>query len=334
MVVSVCDFSSLGNGAVYMGGNTVPELARLSVANGGATVRFRDFGVFPGDEAFKFRFGSKDFDSMWVGANGAVSFTGVPVTGTASRAALETLHGVLAPCWSDQWDTSKLQIFAGYTPIQKSFRTGERVLAFAVEWRGLRAQGWEPDRRISMRLLLFSDGTFRTDYGAFETSEIGDLRMVAGYSGPGAAESAESVDVSAHTWGDAPAGSGAERALAEAFGSGHTSDLGHIWIRWNGYPERTDPAGPTPKIVDPVVKSGKKLVLQAAGSDIATGAVVIVDGAETFALKRKGSTWIVAPKARSTPGGERIRDVWGDGGAHTIVVVNPDGEQSDPASVS
>ena len=81
------------------------------------------------------------------------------------------------------------------------------------------------------------------------------------------------------------------------------------------------------------MKSGKKLVLQAAGSDIAAGATVTVDGAETFTLKKKGTTWIVAPKARSTPGNLRVRDIWGDGASHTIVVVNPDGEPSEPATV-
>lgn len=332
-VVTTCDFQNVGNGAVSMGGNTVPELAKVTMAGGGAVVRFRDYGVFPGDEAFKFRYGSQDFESMWVGANGTVSFAGTPVTGQASRTALEHFRGVIAPCWSDQWDTSELQVFAGYTPIQKSFRTGDRVLAFAVEYRGLRAPGWEPGRRISARLLLFSDGTFRTDYGAFEASEVGGLRMVAGYSGPGAAASAESVDVSAHTWGDAPAGTTGERALSEEFGTGNPSDVGHIWIRWNGYPERTDPAGPTPNIVDPVVKMGKKLVLQAAGSNITAGATVLVDGAETFTLKKKGSSWIVMPKDRSTPGAKRVRDIWADEAAHTIVVTNPTGEQSAPVDV-
>lgn len=324
-MVTQCDLP----GTSPLGNHTVPELRKLSLAGEGTRVTFADFGAFPGDETFRFRFGSQDFSSVWVGRDGVVSF-GAPVAGEASRAALERTAGVIAPCWSDEWDTSQLQLFAGYTPITRSFRTGERVLAFAVEWRGLRARGWEPERQISMRLLLYGDGTFRTDFGAFGSGEIGDMRIVVGYAGPGAATTTDAVDASAHSWGAAPAGTAGERVLAEEFGASNPSDLDHIFVRWNGYAERTDVPGPAPRIVAPALKGGKKVTLGAAGSEIAAGAVLVVDDAQVFALERnaKGSKWVVGARTVSAPGARTVRQVWSDGREHTIVVVNPDGQSS------
>lgn len=307
-----------------------PPLQELALVNGHGQVRFRDLGEYPGGEAFAFRFGSQSHETITVSANGTVSFF-LPVTGPASSEALSRLSGVIAPAWSDRWDTGQLRVHAGYAPAQKSFRTGERVLAFAVEWRGLRQPDWEAGRSFSMRLLLFSDGTWRTDYGAI--GEVTGVPFVVGYAGPGRATTSAPLDASLHTWGDIPAGTGGERVMSEAFGA--TNDLGHLWVRWTGYPERLDAPGPTPVIINPRLVDGRKITMTASGSDIQPSAVLIVDGAETFALQMnaQGTKWVVSKNARSSPGARSVRTIWSDGRPHAIVVVNPDGERSAPAQL-
>ncbi len=215
--------------------------------------------------------------------------------------------------------------------MTKSFRTGEPVHAFAIEWRHLRREGWSADRYVSMRLLLFSDGTFRTDVGSF--AELSDMNIVTGYAGPGAHPVDASVDVSAHSWGGQPAGTLGERVFAEQFGASNPIDIHHAFFRWNGYPERIDPASPAPVLVSPQLKAGKKIVLKATGSNIQTGAVLVVDGAESFSLTKKGAKWVVTAGARSMPSGRSIREIFSDGTSHTILAVNPDGELSASASL-
>ena len=210
-----------------------------------------------------------------------------------------------------------------------SFRTGEPVHAFAIEWRHLRREGWSADRYVSMRQLLFSDGTFRTDVGSF--AELSDMNIVTGYAGPGAHPVDASVDVSAHSWGGQPAGTLGERVFAELFGASNPIDIHHAFFRWNGYPERIDPASPAPVLVSPQLKAGKKIVLKATGSNIQTGAVLVVDGAESFSLTKKGAKWVVTAGARSQPAGRSIHEIFADGASHTIVAINPDGESSAPA---
>ena len=322
-VVSQCDFGEI---QIYFGGHAIPELTEIPVTSGSAALTFRDFGEYPGGVAFRFRFGSKDFESVAVRPDGVVSF-GAPITGPASRAALAAAHGAIACGWSDEWDTSSLRLYAGYVPMTKSFRTGESVHAFAIEWRHLRREGWSADRYVSMRLLLFSDGTFRTDVGSF--AELSDMYIVTGYAGPGAHPVDESVDVSAHSWGGQPAGSLGERVLAEQFSAANPIDIHHAFYRWNGYPERIDPAAPAPVLVSPQLKAGKKIVLKATGSNIQTGAVLVVDGSESFTLTKKGAKWVVTTNARSAPSGRSIRELFSDGASRTILAVNPDGEASD-----
>jgi hypothetical protein len=302
------------------------------LASGWTSVAFRDFGVYPDDEAFAFRFGSTDFDRVWVSNKGLVTF-GLPGGGTATLDALASMHGAIAAAWSDEWDTSRVRVFAGYAPAAKSFVTGERVLSFAIEWRDLRAPGWEPNRACSARLLLYTDGTFRTDFGAMEASEVGEMRLVTGFSGPGAHPSTSPADASAHSWKSVPAGTGAERVVAEAFGPGKPSDIGHKWVRWTGYPERLDTPGPKPVIINPALKKGNKIVTTVTGSNIVEGAVLVVDTLETFPLTRSasGTKWTVGKRAVSLPGSRTIQQIWSDGRPHQIVVVNPDGEPSEPA---
>ncbi len=322
-VVSQCDFGEI---QIYFGGHAIPELTEIPVTSGSAALTFRDFGEYPGGVAFRFRFGSKDFESVAVRPDGVVSF-GAPITGPASRAALAAAHGAIACGWSDEWDTSSLRLYAGYVPMTKSFRTGESVHAFAIEWRHLRREGWSADRYVSMRLLLFSDGTFRTDVGSL--AELGDMNIVTGYAGPGAHPVDEAVDVSAHSWGGQPAGTMGERVLAEQFSAANPIDIHHAFYRWNGYPERIDPAAPAPVLVSPQLKAGKKIVLKATGSNIQTGAVLVVDGSESFTLTKKGAKWVVTTNARSAPSGRSIRELFSDGASRTILAVNPDGEASD-----
>ena len=147
----------------YIVNASVAKATQVPLVHDAASIRFRDFGDFGSDEGFRFRFGSEEFDSVWVSASGLASFVG-PVSGTSSSQGLATLHGVIAPAWSNEWDTSGARIYAGYAPADLSFHDGDRVLSFSIEWRGLRDPSWDPGRSFSMRLLLFSDGTFRTDY--------------------------------------------------------------------------------------------------------------------------------------------------------------------------
>lgn len=325
-VLSQCDFGTL---QIYFQGHAIPELTEIGRA-ASTELRFRDFGEYPGGVAFGFRFGSKTFDSVTVRDDGLVTF-GAPVAGPASRAALAASHGAIACGWSDEWDRSSLRLYAGYVPMTKSFRTGEPVHAFAIEWRFLRREGWTPDRYVSMRLLLYSDGTYRTDVGSF--AELGDMNLVTGYAGPGAHPVDETVDASAHGWGGQAAGTTGERVLAEQFGASNPVDIHHGFYRWNGYPERIDPAAPAPVIVSAQLKNGKKIVLAGAGSNIVDGAVLVVDGSESFTLTKKGSKWVVTNRARSTPSGRAVREIFADGAAHSIVVVNPDGESSAEAAL-
>lgn len=324
----------------FLNFSEAPPLEHVPLPGGSATIRFRDYGEFPGGEAFSFPFGSFEgsrHESLVVGANGTVRFgSSAPVSGPASAEALRSLQGVIAPAWSDAWDASRTQVFAGYAPVQTGFDQRSRVLAFVVEWQGMRNRAW-PDlgvdatRQFSMRLVLFSDGTWRTDYGAL--GDVTGTPFVVGYSGPGLAATTATLDASAHSWGAAPAGTGSERFLAEAFASGN--DLGHRWLRWSGYPTRLDEPGPAPVLAGLRVKKGK-LLIPAAGSNIVEGARAIVDGVETFALGRNaaGTKWVVKKFAVSTPGGRTVAQIWSDGAAHSVVVENPDGARSAPASVT
>jgi hypothetical protein len=207
------------------------------------------------------------------------------------------------------------------------------VLAFAVEWRGLRAPGWEADRACSMRLMLMEDGTYRTDFGAMEDYELGEMRLVTGYAGPGRHAETAVVDASTHSFRGQPVARQTARVAGEEFGPGKRSDLGHLWVRWMGYPQRLDPPGPVPVISGAKVTKGK-LVMGSAGSNIAAGARALVDGVEAFTLapNGKGTKWVVKKTVRSTPGSRTIAELFATG-VHTLVVENPDGVRSDPVSV-
>jgi hypothetical protein len=95
-----------------------------------------------------------------------------------------------------------------------------------------------------------------------------------------------------------------------------------------------------PAIIAPAFKKGKVL-LQANGSNIVPGAVLELSGGgleatESFSLSANapGTKFLVKKSARSVPGGLRIEEALPAGAAVTIVVRNPDGTPSAPATLS
>lgn len=72
----------------------------------------------------------------------------------------------------------------------------------------------------------------------------------------------------------------------------------------------------------------KGIRFEAAGSNVAAGAVLIVDGTQTFSLSRDGDFFKVGKKVRSTPGNLRPRDIFAVGSTHGVQVVNQDGSRS------
>lgn len=88
-----------------------------------------------------------------------------------------------------------------------------------------------------------------------------------------------------------------------------------------------------PEISAPKLKSGSKISLKAAGSNIQQGAMLVVDNSEQFSLvlSANGKKWTIGKTAVSTPSALTVKTIWSDGRQHSIVVMNPDGTQSDPA---
>lgn len=72
----------------------------------------------------------------------------------------------------------------------------------------------------------------------------------------------------------------------------------------------------------------------AAGSNVVSGAVLIVDGTQTFALELNGDIWIVGKKVKSTPGNRLVRDIFVSPSTHSVVVRNPNGGTSSPVSLT
>lgn len=78
----------------------------------------------------------------------------------------------------------------------------------------------------------------------------------------------------------------------------------------------------------------KGLRFQSSGSNVATGAVLIVDNKETFTLTLGDGIWVVLKSTRSTPGNLRIIDIFTAGSTHSVVVRNPNGGTSAPVTIS
>jgi hypothetical protein len=78
----------------------------------------------------------------------------------------------------------------------------------------------------------------------------------------------------------------------------------------------------------------KTVRFQAANSNVAAGAVLIVDGSQTFMLIRNGNFIQIDKNARSTPGNQRPRDIFTPGSTHSVQVRNPNGMTSPSQSLS
>jgi hypothetical protein len=78
----------------------------------------------------------------------------------------------------------------------------------------------------------------------------------------------------------------------------------------------------------------KTVRFQAANSNTAVGAVLIVDGREMFPLIRNGNFIQVDKNARSSPGNQRARDIFTGSSTHTVQVRNPNGLSSASQSLS
>ena len=96
----------------------------------------------------------------------------------------------------------------------------------------------------------------------------------------------------------------------------------------------------SPTVIAAVYKKGK-ILLQANGSNVIAGATLEVSGGslsgtETFplTLNAKGTKWQVKKSARSTPSGLSVDEALPAGSSVTIVIRNPDGTPSAPATLS
>lgn len=100
------------------------------------------------------------------------------------------------------------------------------------------------------------------------------------------------------------------------------------------------PSNGAPMIIQPSYKKGK-ILLQANGSDISDGAVLIISGGalsepQTFAMSQNppGTKWQVKKKTKSSPGELIVNDVLPAGGTVTLVVRNPSGMESPPVNLT
>jgi len=78
----------------------------------------------------------------------------------------------------------------------------------------------------------------------------------------------------------------------------------------------------------------KGLRFQAVGSNFAAGAVLVINGAETFTLERSGDFLVIDKNARSTPGNRRVRDLLPAGSSITVQGRNPGGAVSNTVTLS
>jgi hypothetical protein len=88
-----------------------------------------------------------------------------------------------------------------------------------------------------------------------------------------------------------------------------------------------------PRLVDLRFKK-KRLRFRAANSNVEVGAVLVVDGTQTFTLVRDGDFIIVDKNTRSTPGNLRVRDIFTPGSSHTVQVRNPHGPNSQTVTLT
>ena len=78
----------------------------------------------------------------------------------------------------------------------------------------------------------------------------------------------------------------------------------------------------------------KRVRFDGLGSNVAAGAVLIVDGTERFTLERDGDLIVVKKNARSTPGNLRPKDIFEKGESHQLVILNPNNQTSRTTTLS
>lgn len=88
-----------------------------------------------------------------------------------------------------------------------------------------------------------------------------------------------------------------------------------------------------PKLVN-LRFSSKSIKFDATNSNVAVGAVLVVDGTQTYQLARDGDQIVVGKNARSTPGNFKPKQLIASGSTHSVQVRNPNGAVSVPTSLS
>jgi hypothetical protein len=88
-----------------------------------------------------------------------------------------------------------------------------------------------------------------------------------------------------------------------------------------------------PRLTNLQFKS-KRLKFDGVGSNVSTGAVLIVDGTQSFTLERDGDLIVVKKSARSTPGNLKPKDIFKSGQSHQVVVLNSNGQTSRTVTLS
>jgi Fibronectin type III domain/Abnormal spindle-like microcephaly-assoc'd, ASPM-SPD-2-Hydin len=78
----------------------------------------------------------------------------------------------------------------------------------------------------------------------------------------------------------------------------------------------------------------KGIHLSSVNVNITAGAVLIVDGGERFTLQLSGDEFVVAKNDRSTPGNRKPKNLIQPGTSHTLIVQNPNGQTSLPATLT
>lgn len=88
-----------------------------------------------------------------------------------------------------------------------------------------------------------------------------------------------------------------------------------------------------PRMVNLDFKS-KRVRFDGRNSNVSTGAVLVVDGTQTFTLERDGDLIVVKKNSRSTPGNLRPRDIFKSNTTHLVFTQNQNGQTSRTVNLS
>ncbi len=94
----------------------------------------------------------------------------------------------------------------------------------------------------------------------------------------------------------------------------------------------SQPVGTSLPVIRNLTFSGGAFVLDATGTFIQPNAQLVVNGTESYPLTVSGSQLTVSKKAKSTPGGLKLKKLVKVGTTVKVVVRNPDGKTSAPIS--